>query len=231
MNATSVVDLWTWVPHKLLCEQMEEWVRMCEECLRMLEKNGNLLTCIVTGDESWVSHYNPSLKQETSAWKLLSEPRKKKVRQHRLPLKVMLTVFFHFEGILYQMYLPPNATINSIIYRKMIQTLRYCVGRKRPTFVISRSCTTITQDRTFHEQQQNFLKTNLCPRFRILHTALTSHPTTSGYFRTWRSNCEISGFRLAWKFNQPFRLSRSQYPWLNFKTRYSLNGPSESVNA
>ncbi len=39
----------TWVLYMLTGEQMQEQVRMCEECPRMLGEDGNLLTCIVTG--------------------------------------------------------------------------------------------------------------------------------------------------------------------------------------
>ncbi len=59
---------------------MDKYVAICKEIFGMLETDPNILTYIIMGDETWASHYNPPLKQETYMWNFPGEARKEKVR-------------------------------------------------------------------------------------------------------------------------------------------------------
>ncbi len=120
----------TWVPHFLTKERMEARVSACEKWLKKFEEEPDILSRTVKGNENWICHFEPLLKEESATWKSPSSP-KKKERQQRSTLKVMLTSFFDCHRPTYQNFLPTNTTINSEYYCKVLQMLRYHIGRKR----------------------------------------------------------------------------------------------------
>lgn len=85
-----------------------------------------------TGDETWVNHYDPPLKQETSHWKVSGKKPTTKVRQQKSAMKVMATLFFDCKGMIYQTFLLPNLTINNAYYISGLEQLRYHISHKRP---------------------------------------------------------------------------------------------------
>jgi hypothetical protein len=64
---------------------------------------------IVTGDESWVYHYEPESKRQSMQWKHPSSPATKKFKTQASAGKVKLTIFWdvngpvlvHFQGKVY----------------------------------------------------------------------------------------------------------------------------------
>jgi hypothetical protein len=50
----------------------------------------------------------------------------------RSKVKVLLTVFFDYRGIMYHSYAPEGQTFNKDYYLEVIHHLRYAVRRKRP---------------------------------------------------------------------------------------------------
>ncbi len=122
----------TWVPHFLTTDQMNARIAICKKWLSRIDLDPDVLMRIITGDESWISHFEPLLKHESATWKSPSSPHKKKVRQQQSVFKIMLTVFLDSSGPLYQHILSTNTTINSASYCKVLRTLCYCVGQKRP---------------------------------------------------------------------------------------------------
>ena len=63
-----------WVARNLTEEQMQRRVQMCTNTVQMSETIPNFLTSIVTCDESWIHHYDPLSKQQTSVWKHSNSP-------------------------------------------------------------------------------------------------------------------------------------------------------------
>ena len=59
-------------------------------------------------------------------------PRSKKALQVRNILKVMLTCFFIFRGIVHHEYAPEGQTINKEYYLEVLCRLRDAVRKKRP---------------------------------------------------------------------------------------------------
>ena len=57
---------------------------------------------------------------------------KKKARQVRSHVKVMLTVFFDSEGVVHYEFLTQGRTVNKEYYLEVMQSLREAVRRKRP---------------------------------------------------------------------------------------------------
>ena len=58
--------------------------------------------------------------------------RPKKARQVRSNVKVLLTVFFDYRGVVYQKFLPYGRTVNKEYYLEVMRHLRGGIRRKRP---------------------------------------------------------------------------------------------------
>jgi hypothetical protein len=57
---------------------------------------------------------------------------RKKTRQSRSNIKVMMIVFFDLDGIVLAEFVPRNTTVNSEYYKGLFERLRNDMRRKRP---------------------------------------------------------------------------------------------------
>jgi hypothetical protein len=64
----------------------------------LVKERDAFLYRIVTGDESWVYHYEPESNSQSMQWKHLSSPANKKFKTQASPGKVMLTIFWDVNG-------------------------------------------------------------------------------------------------------------------------------------
>lgn len=120
------------VPRLLTEQQKEHRVQVCQELLEMANDNENFLKQVITGDETWVYGYDVETKVQSSQWKTKSSPTPKKARQVKSNVKVMLTVFFDWKGVVYHEFLPRGETINRFRYLQTLRNLREAIRRKRP---------------------------------------------------------------------------------------------------
>jgi len=67
---------------------------------RYREEGDNFLQQIVTGDETWIHHYEPESKRQSLQWKHPSSPVVKKFKMQPSARKFMLTVFRTLKGLL-----------------------------------------------------------------------------------------------------------------------------------
>lgn len=124
-----------WVPHHLTKEQMKTRIHQCCEWKQMLQNDPNLLKTVITGDETWVHHYDPLTKSATSVWKHTDSPPPKKIRQTKSAGKVMMIIFFDHKGVIYQHAVPPKTTVNGEYYVSVLKILRQHISRKRHELV------------------------------------------------------------------------------------------------
>ena len=61
---------------------------------------------IITGDESWIYAYDPETTDQSSQYRLKGDAKPKRPRQSRSKIKVMLTVFFDYRGVVHYEFLP-----------------------------------------------------------------------------------------------------------------------------
>jgi hypothetical protein len=73
-----------------------------QHLLRYADEGNDMLNRIVTGDESYVDHYQPESKRAPMQWKHLSSPSNKKLKVTSMPSagKVMLIVLWDSQGVL-----------------------------------------------------------------------------------------------------------------------------------
>ncbi|XP_029665557.1 uncharacterized protein LOC115236955 [Formica exsecta] len=109
----------------------QEQCRMdiAQELLNEVNDDPELLKRVITGDETWVYGYDVETKAQSSQWKLPEEARPKKACQVRSNVKVLLTVFVDFNGIVYHEFLPPGRTVNKKYYLEVLCRLREAIRK------------------------------------------------------------------------------------------------------
>lgn len=116
----------------LTIEQKQHRSEIAQDMLEAVQNDPNFLNTVITGDETWVYGYDPETKAQSSQWKHPTSPRQKEARQVRSQVKVMLTVFFDYRGVVHHEYAPHGATITKEHYLEVLRRLRDAVRRKRP---------------------------------------------------------------------------------------------------
>ena len=86
---------------------------------------------IVTGDETWIHHYDPESKQQSMQWKHATSPSPRKFKVQASAGKVMCTIFWDAEGILLVDFVPHKATVTGVYYGDLLHKLRLAVKEKR----------------------------------------------------------------------------------------------------
>jgi len=112
-------------------EQKQLHLEITQDMLDCAESDSNFLNTVITDDESWVYGYDPETKAQSSQWKHSSSPKPKKARQVRSNVKVFLTVFLDFRGVVHHEYAPQGQTFTKEYYEGVLCRLRNAVRRKQ----------------------------------------------------------------------------------------------------
>ena len=116
---------------KLLSEdQKQQRVTVCQDIIKRLEDDPDLLGRVITGDESWIFEYDPETKRQSHQWKTPALPRPKNARMSKLKVKVMLIVFFDIKCIVHFEFLPQGQTVNQYVYKEILRHLMRSVRNK-----------------------------------------------------------------------------------------------------
>ena len=118
-----------WVLRQLTVEMKAQRKMICTQLLERFTHDGErFLQSIITGDESWVHHYDPESKMQSMQYRHKNSPAPKKFKVVGSARKVLLTIFWDMEGIVHIEFLEQGTTINSERY---VSTLRALKGRLR----------------------------------------------------------------------------------------------------
>jgi histone-lysine N-methyltransferase SETMAR len=120
-----------WVPKLLTPVQKRDRVAISNDNLDLLNEHTNMLTTLVTGDETWVYYFDPETKTDSMQWKHLDSPPPKKAKVQKSCKKLMLTVFWDSKGPLLVKFHPRNTTINGPSYVETLKDLREALQEKR----------------------------------------------------------------------------------------------------
>jgi len=63
------------VPRILTADRMHQRVSVCTELRQIALDDETFLSRVITGEEGWVSGYDPETKRQSSQWKNLTSPR------------------------------------------------------------------------------------------------------------------------------------------------------------
>lgn len=121
-----------WVPRNLSTVDMKNRVECSRQILAHFEKDEEMfLQRLVTGDETWLRHWDPETKQESKQWKHATSPPPKKFRSQPTAGKIMGTIFWDSRGIIMIDYLEDARTITGDYYANLMWKLREQIKRKR----------------------------------------------------------------------------------------------------
>jgi histone-lysine N-methyltransferase SETMAR len=121
-----------WVPRTLTQEKKQKRVEICEELLkRYREEEDQFLLNIVTGDESWIHHFDLEEKRLSMEYRHTSSPHPKKFKTVLSAGKNLLTVFWDSQRVYVTEFLEAGKTVNSARYIETIKNLRWRVCQVR----------------------------------------------------------------------------------------------------
>lgn len=121
-----------WVPRNLSDTDRQKRVDCSKQLLTLcLSDKENFYHRVVTGDETWIHHWDPESKMESMQWRHTSSPPPKKFRTQVSAGKVMATIFWDSQGVLLLDYLPHKTTMTGDYYSKLLGTLRDAIKQKR----------------------------------------------------------------------------------------------------
>ena len=121
-----------WVPRNLTPHNRLQRRQSSEELLLLYNQDpAGFESRIVTGDETWVHHWDPETKLESMAWKHKDSPTPIKFRTQPSAGKIMATIFWDSEGVLMVDYAPRGRTITGQYYAEELARLKKCIRQKR----------------------------------------------------------------------------------------------------
>jgi len=95
------------------------------ELLERFEKEGeDILKKIITGDETWVHHYDPENKRQSMEYHHKESPQPKKFKTWASAGKDMLNVFWNLERVALADFLENETTINPQCYTETLTALK-----------------------------------------------------------------------------------------------------------
>jgi histone-lysine N-methyltransferase SETMAR len=113
-----------WVPHLLTADQKHTRMKISEQCLEHFNKNKtDFVQRFITMDEIWIHHYTPEFKQWSKQWTEDGCLAPKKTSLVPSAGKVMESVFWDAEGILFIDYLEKGKTITGEYYSNILTGL------------------------------------------------------------------------------------------------------------
>ena len=122
-----------WVPRNLNMQDRQQTAKggVKSRTSGSVQCQSRRLTRLVTGDETWLHHWDPDTKKESVQWKHPGSPPPKKFRTQPSASKVMATVFWDSKGIILIDYKPAGTSITGEYYANVIKQLRVAIKEKR----------------------------------------------------------------------------------------------------
>lgn len=121
-----------WVPRMLTAPQKQVRVECCKDFLELCKEDStSIFDRLVTGDETWVHHYDPESKQESMQWVKKGADPPKKFKVTSSAGKIMATVFWDSKGILLIEYKNKGVSITAASYAITLRNLKEAIKEKR----------------------------------------------------------------------------------------------------
>ena len=118
-----------WVPKQLTEAHKQSRLEACFKLFEYCHSDNTFLQQIVTGDETWVHHFEPESKRASIKWRHPTSPRSKKFKSQQSAGKVIVTVFWDSVGVVLIDFMSKGATINSDVYIDTLKKLKARIRR------------------------------------------------------------------------------------------------------
>ena len=110
-----------WVPKELTEERKPKHLDVCSRHFALYREGDNFLQQIITDDETWIHHYEPESKLQSTQRKHPSSPVAKKFKMQPSARKLMLTVFWDSQGPILETYEERGTTVTRATYCDVLQ--------------------------------------------------------------------------------------------------------------
>ncbi|UYV82817.1 hypothetical protein LAZ67_22000970 [Cordylochernes scorpioides] len=127
------------VPKDLTFDQKNARKETASLNLEATTDDPELLKRVITGDETWIYGFDSETAQQASEWRFKNEQRPKKARKAPSKVKVMLTEFFDYQGIILHEFQQQGSTITADSYLGVLRRLREVIRQKQPELWRSKS--------------------------------------------------------------------------------------------
>ncbi|CAD6994021.1 unnamed protein product [Ceratitis capitata] len=122
-----------WVPHELTKKDLLDRISICESLLNR-NKIDPFLKRMVIADEKWITYSNVKRKWE---WSNDSELIQTVSKPGLKAKKVLLCVWWDWQGIIHYELLPYGQILNTDLYCQQLDRLKEAIAQKRPDLVNS----------------------------------------------------------------------------------------------
>jgi histone-lysine N-methyltransferase SETMAR len=111
------------VPHLLTDEQKQSWVRIASQVIEKYEKcKPCRLEEIVTGDETWIYHFQPDSKAKNKVWVSYEGDRPVIAHHCKTSNRMLYAIFFDSKGLVLQSPVPKGSSVTGKFYRESVLT-------------------------------------------------------------------------------------------------------------
>ena len=123
MNDLGYVRSARWVPHLLTDEQKQSQVRFASQVIEKYDKcDQRHLEEIVTGDETWIYHFQPNSKAKNKVWVSFKGDRPVIASRCKTSNRMLYTIFFDSKGPVLQIPVPKGSSVTGKFYRESVLT-------------------------------------------------------------------------------------------------------------
>lgn len=163
-----------WVPKQLTQLHKQTRLDICKQHLdRYVNERDNFFDRIITGDETWIHHYEPESKRQSMEWKHPNSPSKKKFKTQPSVGKLMLTVFWDSQGPVLEHYQERGTTINSVRYSEMLTAKLKPAIRSKRRGLLSKGVVLL------HDNARPHTAAHTAETLQKLNFEVLAHPTYS----------------------------------------------------
>ena len=111
-----------WVPHLLTDEQKQSRVRLASQVIEKYDNDPHDLEEIVTGDETWIYHFQPDSKAKNKVWVSSEGDRPVTARHCKTSNRMLYAIFFDSKGPVLQIPVPKGSSVTGKFYIESILT-------------------------------------------------------------------------------------------------------------
>ena len=125
MDTMGYSKVWArWVPRQLTEAHKQSCLEAFSGFLEHYHSDKTFLQQIVTGDETWIHHFEPESKRASMKWGHPTSPCSKKFKSQQATRKVMVTVFWGSVGVILVDFMSKGVTISSDVYIDTLKKLK-----------------------------------------------------------------------------------------------------------
>ena len=112
-----------WVPHLLTDVQKQSQVGLASQVIAKYDKcDPHRLEEIVTGDETWIYHFQPDSKAKNKVWVSSEGDRPVIARHCKTSNRILYAIFFDSKGPVLQIPVPKGSFVTGKFYRESVLT-------------------------------------------------------------------------------------------------------------